>query len=180
VSNSDAFAHLRQHRASRVERTFIAAERRVHSGLADHKRVLAAFAAEERAPGSGLAGGGRGSDVADPTGNQALRHDWADALRSRYDLAIAELEHCTREIIAIAQQVIFEPTPTGLCRDGACPDTKMADRGKTMRGTARCHACYWYWINDHSNPDQRDERPEIGATPRRIGLGKPAEADAVA
>lgn len=180
MSKSDPFAHLRQHRASRVDKVLTVAIRRAQSAHADHARVLAAFAAEERSPGSGRAGGGRGTDVADPTGNQALRHDWAESLRARYDLAIAELEVATRTLISVAQEMIFEPTPTGLCRHGDCPEGKMADRGKTMAGTPRCHACYWFWINDHSNPQQRDERPTPRATPRRIGLGAPADEGAVA
>lgn len=173
MSNSDAFEHIHRVRDSRVRQALDATERHLHAARADLDRTLAAFRAADPGPGGGIAGGGvTGGDRPDPTGNAATspHRDGVTHIRADFDLAVAELEHAARRLTAVGRQLHRDPTPTGLCRDGACPDGKMADRGRIMAGVARCHACYQFWIRDASNPLERLEREYRGQSPRRIGL----------
>jgi hypothetical protein len=176
MTNSDAFAHIHQMRDSRTRQAFDTTARRLTALQADLDSLLKARRVDQLAPGSGLAGGNRGGDIADPTANTALRRDRTVELWAEWDLAQAELNHASLTLTRIQQAVLHEPTPTGLCRDGQCPEGKMADRGKTMRGVARCHACYRFWLQDASNPDERAERERVGQSPRRLGLDKDAVA----
>lgn len=171
MTNSDAFEHVHRVRDSRTRQAVDTARRHLQAAAADLDPMLRARRVDQLAPGSGLAGGGsRGGDHADPTARTALHPDRTVALWAEWDLAVAELAHAATALTRIRQAVLHDPTPTGLCRDGACPEGRMADRGKTMRGVARCHACYRFWCQDASNPDERGERERVGQSPRRLGL----------
>lgn len=176
MSNSDPFADIHRMRDSRARQAYDTTARHLAALGPDLDDMLRARRVEDLAPGSGLAGGGRSTDVSDPTGNTALRHDRTADMWQEWDLAWAELTHAATVLTRIRRTVLREPTPTGLCRDGACPDGKMADRGRIMRGVARCHACYQFWIRDASNPEERGEREYRGQSPRRLGLDTEAVA----
>lgn len=172
MTNSDAFTHIHTRRANHTRQTLQVLRRQLDALDADLDAMLSARRIDQLAPGTGLAGGARGTDHADPTGNTALRHDRAAEGWARWDEALAFLSTSGNTIDAWRRrQLGHNATPTGLCRDGACPDGKIADRGRIMQGVARCHACYQFWIRDASDPRDRGEREYRGQSPRRIGLG---------
>jgi hypothetical protein len=162
MSNSDAFAHVHRVRDSDTRRAFEVARRQLDAYLADLDAMASARRVDVLAPGSGLAGGGRSRDVADPTGNTALRHDRHVEHWARIDLATAELVGACNALTAGRHATLADPTPTGLCRDGACPTGSLATT--IIKGVPRCSTCkaFWYAI---SNPEERYEREYPGQTP---------------
>jgi hypothetical protein len=178
VTNSDAFDHIHRQRDSRIRQQVETWRRHLDAFEADLDAMLRARRLDVLAPGSGLAGGGRGSDISDPTGNTAIRVDRTVERWARFDLDLAQITAGLNGLTSARQAELADPTPTGLCRHGDCPEKKTATRGvKARDGMPRCEACYKFWCLDVSDIDHplypREERPHRGARPRRIGL--PAE-----
>jgi hypothetical protein len=179
VSNSDPFEHIHRKRDSHSVAAVETWQRQLASVAADLHDMLRARRVDVLAPGSGLAGNGRSNTVADPTGNTALQHDPSVERWASFDLAFAEITHGFNTLIAVGQAELANPTPTGLCRHGHCPERKIATRGvKARDGVPRCEACYKFWcldVSDIDDPDNpREERQHLGQSPRRIGLDKVA------
>lgn len=180
MSNSDAFEHIHRRRDSQVEKQLAVLRRQLEAFAANLPDMLRARRLDDLAPGSGLAGGGRGTDVSDPTGNTALRHDRTVEKWARFDEALAFLTTAGNTLTSLTFATLADPTPTGLCRDGACPEGRMADRGTKARDAVpRCHACHKFWLRDVVSPDlesvngpewKRRERQEKYQSPRWLGF----------
>lgn len=175
MTNSDAFAHFHRTRASKLHKQLGVARLQLDAAIADLEDMLRANRIDEYAPGSGLAGGGRSTDVSDPTGNTAIR--W-DTTAEKWGAYFGGLAHTVVELQAVTwarQSTLADPAPTGLCRHGDCPDKRVATRGvKARDGMPRCEACYTFWLRDVASPDdpvhQRQERQRVGQSPRWIGF----------
>jgi hypothetical protein len=162
VTNSDAFDHIHRQRDSRIRQQVDTWRRHLDAFEADLDDVLKARKLDVLAPGSGLAGGGRGTDISDPTGNTAIRHDRSVERWARFDLDVAQITAGFNGLTALRHAELADPAPTGLCRHGDCPEKKVAT--SIIRGMPRCSACkaFWYAI---SNPDERYEREHPRQTP---------------
>jgi hypothetical protein len=97
----------------------------------------------------------------DAQGNLADSQDPAD-------LALVEFGRCLDQAKSgiVGMRRIMERnrrgedlTPTGLCRDGACPAGAQATT--VLAGVPRCSACKAFWYSV-SNPDEREERGWVG------------------
>lgn len=173
MTNSDPFAHIHRTRDAHTHTALTVARRQLDALIADLDAMLQARRIDDHAPTGGVPGGSRHTNPADPTANTAIRHNPTTDRWARWDLHLAELTHATNNLCRLVQATLHNPTPTGLCRHGDCPDGRPADRGTNTRdGTPRCHACYRFWCDDASNPAERHERQHRGQTPRRIGLEK--------
>lgn len=147
-------------------------ERYVAALIADWPTVLAHLDQWRRdAPGSPLGNAGGGTR---PTGHSdlsdRLSYDHIGNLitgSDPVDTAASELGQALKQMLdgaTAARRVIVRhhatPTPTSLCRHGGCPAGSLAST--VIGGVPRCGACLKFWYSI-SNPDERYERPEVGA-----------------